>query len=175
MSKQLIVFCGNAGSGKSTLCEYLSEKYLYFRLKFADPIKEMLASIGLGYEELEGDLKEKPCDLLGGKTPRFAMQTLGTEWGRQAVYNNIWVDAWSRDAEELLLYRNVVCDDMRFPNEVEAVKKFNGTIIKIVRPGQEDIPENTHISEQNDLGYDHILVNNGTTTELFEKLEEIIK
>ena len=42
----------------------------------------MLYQLGLGEAHIEGALKEVPCELLGGKTPRYAMQTLGTEWGR---------------------------------------------------------------------------------------------
>ena len=44
------------------------------RVSFAGPLKAMMAALGLSSEQIDGSLKETPCDLLCGKTPRQAMQ-----------------------------------------------------------------------------------------------------
>ena len=51
------------------------------------------------------------------------MQTLGTEWGRECIGPEVWVDVWKSNVQKWLDGGlNVVVDDMRFPNEWDAVK-----------------------------------------------------
>ena len=54
-------------------------------------------------EEIDGRWKEHPCSLLLNKTPRYAMQTLGTEWGRELIGENIWTHIWKCHVTELLV------------------------------------------------------------------------
>lgn len=91
-------------------------------------------------------------------TPRYALQQLGTQWGRDC-YPNVWVDYTIRIYERLqsggVAYDqqrglftvsylndgicgmwpkiNVVIPDVRFKNEINAIKKAGGKVIKIVR------------------------------------------
>lgn len=176
MSKfKVIAFSGRAGSGKSTLAKYLVQNHGFTLVKFADIIKDMLRVIGLTDYEIEGEGKEKPCYVLGGKTPRLAMQTLGTEWGRMTMFPDIWVEAWYRRANEILQAGGkVVCDDTRFPNEIVAVHNIGGVTIDVIRPESEAIAEKNHISESYELDTDIVLVNNETTTSLYEKLENFL-
>ena len=172
---KVIALAGRAGSGKSTLAKYLVENHGYTLVKFADILKDMLRSLGLTDYELEGDGKEKPCYLLGGKTPRLAMQTLGTEWGRLTIFPDIWVEAWYRRANDILQASGrVVCDDARFPNEIAAIHNIGGVAIEIIRPVTDSTIADSHISENHELDTDIVLVNNATTTELFEKLEQFL-
>lgn len=153
-SPLLIALTGLAGSGKSTAAAQLAARGFHVH-KFAGPLKEMLRSLyreaGVPPDDIErrieGDLKEKPCELLGGQTPRHAMQTLGTEWGRGCISEDLWVRAWTaRAAVELFNGRNVVVDDCRFENEAQAALDQLGIIIEIVRPGQETLTSG-HSSE----------------------------
>lgn len=128
---RLIALTGLAGAGKSTVAKHLVAAHGYRVEKFAGPLKDMLRGLGLTERHIEGDLKEVPCGLLGGKTPRYAMQTLGTEWGRGLISPSLWADAWSSRAAA----GRVVCDDCRFPNEADAVRRLGGVIIRVVRPG----------------------------------------
>ncbi len=59
------------------------------------------------------------------------MQTLGTEWGR-ALSPTLWVNVWARSLDGL---ERVVADDVRFDNEVAAVRELGGTVIEVQRPG----------------------------------------
>ena len=127
---KIIAFTGAAGSGKSTAARVLVEDFGYNLVKFAGPLKDMLRAIGLNESEIEGHLKGEPCDLLGGQTPRHAMQTLGTEWGRQMICDTLWIDIWE---SRVLEHDFVVVDDMRFSNEAARVRAFGGRIIRVDR------------------------------------------
>jgi hypothetical protein len=127
--KPLIAFAGPKGIGKSTAAQYLVTKYGYERRSFADPLRNMLRVLGLTDEDF-GRFKEVPNANLAGKTPRQAMQLLGTEWGRNMIGVDLWAEAAVRDLPE-----GVVFDDCRFENEAVAVRSRGGYVVEIMRPG----------------------------------------
>ncbi|MDH1267062.1 deoxynucleotide monophosphate kinase [Rhizobium pusense] len=132
----VIALTGLAGSGKSTASKYLVEKHGYQLVKFAGPLKDMLRAIGLSEAQIEGELKETPCEWLQGKTPRHAMQTLGTEWGRKCMGKDFWTNLWRSRVDSVLAFDGrVVVDDCRFPNEAEAVRKLGGVVWRLVCRG----------------------------------------
>jgi RecA/RadA recombinase len=153
---------GLAGSGKTTAADMLVANG-WKRVKFADPLKNMLRSFGLDDRHIEGDLKEVPCDLLEGKTPRWAMQTLGTEWGRQMIGPDIWTNAARRMmVQHMQAGFNVVCDDVRFDNEGDLIRDMGGMVLGITRQG---VDAGNHESERRvkcDLWFN----NEGTISEL---------
>ena len=85
MRPRLIGFCGAAGAGKTHAATLLARDWGYSRVRFAGPLKAMLHALGLTEADTDGAAKDQPADLLGGRTPRHAMQTLGTEWGRALI------------------------------------------------------------------------------------------
>ena len=130
----LVGFVGRIGSGKTLSADHLCAKYGYVKVKFASPLKDMLRAVGLEDRHIEGDLKEVPCDLLCGQTPRWAMQTLGTEWGRSLIGESLWGNLWQKRVVTLLnMNTNVVVDDIRFTNELERVQLLNGRVIGLRR------------------------------------------
>lgn len=132
--RQVVAFTGLAGSGKSTAALHLVAQG-WQRVRFAGPLKDMMRALGLTEREIEGDRKEQPCELLGGCTPRKAMQTIGTEWGRNIIATDLWIRAWRAALDRVPSGVNVVVDDCRFPNEGEAVRAAGGGIIQVMRPG----------------------------------------
>jgi predicted kinase len=131
---RVIGLAGYAGAGKSTIAKQLCEQHGFTLIKFAGPLKDMLRAVGMTEAELEGDLKQTPSDLFCNHTPRHVMQSLGTEWGRKIIGADFWVNCWKRRVREALsLDASVVVDDVRFPNEIEAVKGF-GAMIWVQRP-----------------------------------------
>lgn len=161
----LIGITGYAGSGKSTVAA-MFEADGWHRRKFAAPLKNMLRSLlrdqgaGVGTIEamIEGDLKEVPSTMLGGKSPRHAMQALGTEWGRLRMSDTLWVDAALRAAPDRSIF-----DDVRFDNEAGAIRCRGGKIILVQRPGVG--PVNNHQSERL-VDFDWVIQNDCDLVEL---------
>ncbi len=161
---RVVAFAGLAGSGKSTAATYLAERHGYKRIRFAGPLKAMMYSLGFLSDEVEGKLKEEPNELLCGKSPRHAMQTLGTEWGRKCLGEDVWVNLWRQAANEVLSDGGrVVVDDCRFPNEAATVRKLGGKVWLI--EGRGGIAGN-HESERLDFVADGVIPNVGGLPDL---------
>lgn len=136
MTKPIIALAGYIGAGKSEVAKHLVDRHGFVLVKFASPLKNMLKSLGLTHDHLEGHLKTEPTELLGGQTPRFAMQTLGTEWGRKLIADDLWVRAWRATVVRTMQAHGtagIVVDDLRFPNEAAIVEEMGGKIWKITR------------------------------------------
>ena len=79
-------------------------------------------------------------------TPRFALQTLGTEWGRNCS-EDIWAQygvrraqEWFKDATSKPPFMSAgpvvaVFPDCRFVNEAKAIRDAGGQVWRIDRPG----------------------------------------
>ena len=128
-------------------------------------------------------------------TPRLLLQLLGTECGREIIHPNIWVNALMSDYKEynyaesisgtsevkkLYKHPNWIITDMRFPNELEAVKKRGGITIRVNRDyvltgGPED-PKEQHKSETalDKAEFDYEIDNKGSIEELIEKVKQIL-
>jgi len=179
---KIILLTGPADAGKSTLATYLTQTHSFGRFKFADSIKSIMTVLGLSTREIEGDLKEVPCAKLGGKTPRYAQQTLGTEWGRELMYKNIWADKAVRDVQRLwewYVEYPVVFDDCRFQNEIDCMREAfeDVTVIKLVPAyeGYRPIKESGHKSEKQELDWDILIKNGWEKQTLFETLDAHLK
>lgn len=136
MKTNLIAFSGLAGVGKSTAANYLVANHGFTRLSFADPLRDMLKALGLSDADFTQEGKTRPHQLLQGKTPREALQSLGTEWGRNMIGDEIWRDAAIRRAHEIISRGGkVVFDDCRFNNEAEAILSIGGFVVGLCREG----------------------------------------
>lgn len=132
--RTLIGLIGRKGAGKDTAAEVLLAQG-YENVKFAGALKDMIRCV-LSYQGvdaetiermIEGDLKEVPTEYLAGQTPRYAMQTLGTQWGRKLIGEGFWVGATMRRVRSLLVAgRKVVVTDVRFPNEGDEIESEGG-------------------------------------------------
>ena len=168
-------------SGKSEVALWLAAAYGVVRLPFAGPLKQMARVLfrSFGFDEttvermMNGDLKEKHCPELNA-SPRYIMQTLGTEWGRKTIKDSLWVDAALSDARNYMnQYRSVALDDMRFENEAKAILERGGEIWKVIRSGAPK-PAYNHPSEGllEGFEFDHVIVNDGTIDDLRSQVSE---
>jgi hypothetical protein len=166
------------GSGKSEAARRLIAQHGFWQGKFARALKDMLrtflryrgASSELIDRMIEGDLKEAPSRYLNGRTPRHAMQTLGTEWGRDCIHNDIWVDT---EMEAQAKEKALVFDDVRFANEAGAIRAAGGIIVKVQRPSA--ITRSEHLSELMPFAVDCTLVNNESIDEWHATVDELVR
>lgn len=156
---------GPAGHGKSTLAQIIAGYGGRRVMGFAEPLKGMLASLGLTGEDLYGEDKETPHPILCGRTPREAMQTLGTEWGRDLIGADLWVNAWRYKVEGSGIVR-VVADDVRFANEVKTIRDLGGFIWRIVDPRKPIIEDHPSEGFWRQVSADVEISNNGDLDDL---------
>ena len=174
-AKLLIGLTGPARCGKSTAQTIIADRFGLARINFADPLKDGLgAMLGLNERHLAGELKEAPLPWLG-KSPRELMQTLGTEWGRELVANDLWVRV-ARQRLALMedtegdAFQGAVFSDVRFPQEADFIRRHGGTVIHLYRTGNADV--RPHISEAGIAlhKHDQLITNGGDLDELNARL-----
>jgi hypothetical protein len=112
-----------------------------------------------------------------GQSPRHLAQTLGTEWGRATVREDIWVRATEQllESQGLEANRIVVIPDVRFENEAAFVRK-HGLLIHLYRDGADgQVGIQGHASESGVIPQttDLAITNNGSLDDLYGKLGAI--
>ena len=123
-------------------------------------------------------------------TLREVLQIVGTELLREGFNENIHVASTMANIKDI---DNVIITDCRFPNELEAVKKRGGITIRVNRPcdicggsGYHKMScpvskSGEHYSEIaldsaafDDSTFDYEIDNNGTISELIDKIRNIL-
>jgi len=114
----------------------------------------------------------EPCYL----TPRFALQQLGTAWGR-TCYPNVWVELAIRNAG----HGDVVIPDVRFKNEVDGLRAAGAYLVRIVRPDAglkgsagQHVSETEQASMPNSM-FDAVIQNNRGLRELEEAVTDLVR
>lgn len=107
-------------------------------VSLAAPLKAMLRALGVPEECLTGSLadKERPLDVLCGRSARHAMQTLGTEWGCETMHANLWLRTWQEQAVRACTdhpYSLIVVDDVRFENEAAYLRELGAVVVRLFR------------------------------------------
>lgn len=105
-------------------------------------------------------------------TPRLALQTLGTEWGR-TLFNTIWIDTVFRNLRRAHKY---VISDVRYKNEVQGITDHGGRVLRLLR----GTPRFNHPSET-ELGtipmdlFDVVIDNDRELSFLYTSLDDYMK
>jgi hypothetical protein len=135
----------------------------------------LISGLGLDQDDFEHGEKEKVIEWLG-KSPRQLSQTLGTEWGRQIVDKDLWIKVAVRKITQLAKTGfDVVIDDCRFDNEVNAMVDLDAVLVKVTRP--QTIEVFPHISERGITLPDelfHRIHNDGTIEQLHEQVDGLL-
>jgi hypothetical protein len=140
----IIGIAGFQGSGKDTIADYLCNIYGFKRDSFAATLKDAVAAVfGWDRELLEGRTKEsrawrETVDAwwanrlnMPNLTPRLVLQKWGTEVARSAWHDDTWIA--SLENKLVKAHNDIVITDVRFPNEIQAVRNAGGVVIRVVR------------------------------------------
>lgn len=137
----LVGIMGAKGAGKDTVADAICGPTGGIKLSMATPFKNMLVALGVPPEAIEDrEAKEAPSPELCGATIRWGMQSLGTEWGRACIHPDLWcsrVEALIAEHWRANPHIPVVIPDIRFPNEVEMIRRNGGILLKVRRPSVE--------------------------------------
>ena len=118
----IIGIAGKSGHGKDTAANLLVTRHGYTRIAYADALRHML-ELGLGIEQRWLTTDKNQVIPWLGVTGRHLMQTLGTEWGRHLVCEDIWRRALINRIEGLSgVTDRIVISDVRFQNEADWVR-----------------------------------------------------
>ena len=163
--KMKIAFGHKMGSGKDTAVSYLVSRYGGKRLAFATPLYDIQ------------EYAQRTCGFKLEKDRRF-LQMVGTEWARR-MDPDVWIRLLLGNAP---LEGNSYLSDLRFLNELEALKDSGWVCVKLVRPTAGEragtgCPE--HQSEQDldnvpNSKWDHIIHNVGTIEEFHRELDNLV-
>ena len=169
---RLIGLSGFAQVGKDSVASILGE-HGFKRVSFADPLRAAMYTLDpivradtygrtYGLREVIDDIG---WDEAKTRIPevRRLLQVFGTEVGRQMLGKSIWVDLAKKKIGTTGKY---IITDVRFPDEVIAIRDLGGSLYKVVRPGY--APVNQHISDVGlpDQLFDGDIFNTGSLEDL---------
>jgi len=174
---RIIGIMGKIGSGKSTAAAHL-EKYMlerthmaWRRVAFAERLKNAVAAFGGIDPQLlyttEG--KARFCEA-AGKSYGAVLQDVGMMFRNQFGVD-VWVNACFSGREDQCL----IVEDVRYENELAAIKKRGGFVIKLTRNCKVDVSgrDLSHPSETtvDKMKGDVELANDGTLEHFYTLLE----
>lgn len=160
----IIGFVGLIGAGKDTAADYLVNFHGFRRDSFANTLKDAISNI-FGWDRtlLEGRTAEARAwreqvdswwaQRLGmpNLTPRWILQYWGTEVCRNGFHDDIWIASLENKIRKTK--DNIVISDVRFPNEIKAIKNAGGMVVRVKR-GQD--PDWFQYAEAFNNGPNHI-------------------
>jgi len=174
----LIGLAGRSGCGKDTIAQHLIKQHSFEAVSLAEPIRIGLqAMFGLTCAQLnDRELKDSQLAWIN-KTPSQLMQTLGTEWGRNRVHEEIWLLVAKHriaDLRRCAKPANIVITDLRFENEARFVRDLGGIVWHVTRPGYRNEARGDHASELGivRLPGEERIVNDGDFDCLFDQVDD---
>jgi len=208
----IIGVVGLIGAGKDTIADYLVNIHQFRRESFANTLKDAVASVfGWDRELLEGRTKHSRAwreqvdpwwsERLGmpDLTPRWVLQYWGTEVVRRGFHDDTWIASLENRLRKTT--DDVVISDCRFSNEIAAIKRAGGLVVRVHRgpdPAWYHLAEtvnsgphnmiwttskialekyNIHASETAWIGteFDAVVDNNSTMDHLFAQVNDLVQ
>lgn len=162
----VIGIAGQAAHGKSTVAQIIRGFCPHLKVEvvpFAKALKEEASRLGWnGIKDEKG---------------RKILQYLGTEVCR-TIDENYWVNKFKQRVDSLKV-DVIICDDVRFPNEMNALLEMGAYLIKVKkREKLLDIFKKKHASELcfDEEGQFNLVIENYWGLEALEKqVEQVIK
>lgn len=182
---------GHAQSGKGVAADLIDREFGFVQVAFAEALKEVCSILySLPLDMFEGANKYKKLE--SGISIREILQQTGTKvremdkdiWVKNAFrrgyarFKKSNIEAITNQIPEAQV-RGILFSDMRYLNELEAVKQARGYLIKIIRPEVEDGGEEwrKHASETELDSYtkwDYTIENKGTVEEYHNAIRKVM-
>jgi hypothetical protein len=209
----IIGVCGLIGAGKDTMADYLVNIHQFRRESFANTLKDAVSAVfGWDRDLLEGRTRHSRewreqvdawwADRLNMPelTPRWVLQYWGTEVVRRSFHDDTWIASLENRLRKTT--DDVVISDCRFPNEIGAIKRAGGLVVRVHRGPDPDWygfaeminrgPEkniewswaktqldkfNIHASETAWIGtaFDAVIDNNSTMDHLYAQINDLVQ
>lgn len=175
----IIGLTGRAGAGKDSVAEILVDTAGVVPVKLATPLYEMVSAMtGLPVDQLmDRCMKEHPIPGIG-KSPRQLLQSIGTDWGRAFIGDDVWIKSLeARTAGLRQCGWSIVVTDVRFDNEAQWVRDNGGAVWEVVRPHHDTgcVGEAVHHASEagiDPLLVDRVIANDGTLEDLEAQVAE---
>ena len=209
----IIGVVGLIGAGKDTMADYLVNIHQFRRESFANTLKDAVSAVfGWDRDLLEGRTRHSRewreqvdawwADRLNMPelTPRWVLQYWGTEVVRRSFHDDTWIASLENRLRKTT--DDVVISDCRFPNEIGAIKRAGGLVIRfhrgpdpewygfaeIINRGPEKNIEwswaktqldkiNIHASETAWIGtaFDAVIDNNSSMDHLYAQISDLVQ
>lgn len=179
----LIGVTGLKRNGKDSVANVLVKNFGFKKVCFAQKMKEC-AEVIFGWDQLFIEANKEKVSEEWGISPRQFLQVIGTEFAqfmlcdkypafKETTGRKIWAKATLKDYKD---EENWVVSDVRFPHEVEEIRKRGGIVVKVIG-GYKGCPE-PDLSHESESSVQLInpnvkLTNNGTLKDL-EKLVNVM-
>ncbi len=138
-------------------------------VRFADRVKDLVCALTnctrLQLEDEE--FKNKP--ILYDYTPRQLLQLVGTDFGRNIINKDIWVDLTLFNYKDDSYW---IMPDVRFRNEAIAIKNLGGVVIRIDRESDSYDIHESEVDMVDYTSFDYVIDNDGTLDDLLEEVHE---
>lgn len=187
----IIGISGKAGSGKDTAAkmlevlyanpdisyeDFVNKRYKNFAdiliVHFADALKET-AQVLFRLGEWETNTQEGKKTTINwiGKTVRELLQGIG-QGLRDAIDFDLWVKILFANTKG---WSNYIIADVRYPNEIKAIKERNGILLRIDRKGAGAGNHSSETALDDYKEWDVHIENNGSIEDLFETMRIFTK
>lgn len=174
---EIIALSGYARAGKDEAASVLVNEYGFTQVAFADKLREMLYALDPLVSDQNGWITvQQVIDKYGwngyketiySREIRRLLQRLGTEAGRQTLWDSIWIDATLTGFDES---DKIVVSDARFFNEFDAVRNRGGRIWRIEREGVGPISDHPSETEAPRYPFFELTIYNNGTLEDYHNL-----
>ena len=169
-TRQMIIgISGKAGAGKDTVLEMIKEQVgdVHNR-KFSGSLKE-LASELLGVEASMFESQEFKESFINGSYMTFRDFLIELGMLMRKVDHNYWV----KKSMEIINDGINVFTDMRFPNEMNAIKDMGGVTVRINRNGNDGIDHESDTALDGGT-FDYVIHNLGDLDDLRKNVKELV-
>ena len=184
LKMSIVGIVGKKFSGKDTCADFLVDNMNYKKFSFAKGLKQVCqVAFLLSDEQLYDPSHKEIVDERWGKTPRELMQFVGTDLFRTYFDRNIWLKRLEIDIESFPEIQNIVIPDVRFENEYRFLQEYaqkKGIPCFMIHIERDCKKHDTHSSEnfewlENYTNSFHEIENNSSFTELYQKIQNILK